>query len=110
MKSICIFGKLTIAAIICVLLISPQYMCSQKGEMTITTSSDEALKLFLDGRDKLDNIETAAAAPLFDKAIEKDPNFALAYLYRSQSGGGFKIFRKNLEKAVSLADKVSCII
>jgi len=79
----------------------------QGGEIAITTSSDEARKLFVEGRNKFENVELAAAADLFDQAIQKEPNFAMAYFYRSQSGGGFEAFRKNIDKAVGLADKVS---
>jgi tetratricopeptide (TPR) repeat protein len=80
---------------------------AQVKEVPITTSSKEALNLFLSGRDKLENIEFFEAAPLFDKAIQLDPNFALAYLYRASSGGGYNVFRQNLDKAVSISDKVS---
>lgn len=82
-------------------------MAAQTKEIPITTSSKEALDLFLAGRDKIENLVTTTAATLFDKAIEKDPNFALAYLYRSQSGGGFNVFRQNLDKAVSLSGQAS---
>lgn len=82
-------------------------LTAQVKEIPVTTSSKEALNFFLAGRDKIENMETVAASSLFDKAIEKDPSFALAYLYRGQSGGGFNVFKQNLDKAVSLADKVS---
>lgn len=82
-------------------------LAENKKEVPVTTSSKEALDFFMKGRDKLENLEAVAATALFDQAIQKDPNFAMAYLYRSQSGGGFNVFRKNLDKAVSLADKVS---
>jgi len=82
-------------------------LAAQVKEIPVTTSSKEALNFFLTGRDKFENQEIVAASSLFDKAIEKDPSFALAYLYHAQSGGGFKVFRENLDKAVSLADKVS---
>lgn len=75
--------------------------------MTITTSSKEALALFLQGRDQFENIHIPAAARLFDQALEKDPDFALANYYRSMSGGGASITRPRLEKAVALAGKVS---
>lgn len=89
------------------LLLSPTGASAQKGEMTFTTKSPEALKLFLEGLDKLDNVEGAAAAPLFERAIKADPDFAMAYLLRAQSGGGFQIFRQNLAKAVELSAKAS---
>lgn len=82
-------------------------LTAQNKEVPVTTSSRDALNFFLTGREKFENQETAVAASLFDKAIEKDPSFAIAYVYRAESGGGFNVFRQNLDKAVSLADKVS---
>jgi tetratricopeptide (TPR) repeat protein len=88
-------------------LIAPLDLFAQAREVPVTTSSKEALSFFLAGRDKIENLEFTSAASLFDKAIGKDPSFAIAYLYRSQSGGGYNVFRQNLDKAVSLASKVS---
>lgn len=91
-----------------ILLVIFIFGCSQKvSEIPITTTSKEALLLFIDGRKNLENLKTADAAELFDKAIQKDPNFAKAYLYRSFSGGGYQIFRKNLDKAVEFIVQVS---
>jgi pentatricopeptide repeat protein len=86
--------------------LSPLLLFSQ-AEIPITTSSKEARDLFINGRDKLENLEGAVAAEFFDKAIALDPSFAMAYLLRSQSGGGFNVARLNREKAVSLVDKAS---
>ncbi|MEE8114818.1 MAG: tetratricopeptide repeat protein [Nitrososphaerales archaeon] len=99
--------KASAVAILCVLFILPQNLFAQKGEIPITTSSKEALELFKKGRDKWHDVEPAAAAPLFEQAIQKDANFAMAYLYRARSGGGFNVSRQNLDKAVRLVDKVS---
>ena len=93
--------------ILVVFMIAPITILAQNKEVPVTTSSKDALKYFLDGRDKFDNNEFIAAASLFDKAIQADPNFAMAYLYRAQSGGGYNIFRQNLDKAISLIGKVS---
>jgi tetratricopeptide (TPR) repeat protein len=91
-----------------VLIVIFIFSCSQKAaEIPITTTSTEALQLFIDGRENLENLKTADAAELFDKAIQKDPNFAKAYMYRAFSGGGYQIFRKNLDKATELIDQVS---
>ena len=79
---------------------------SQK-EIAITTSSDDALKSFLNGRDVFEKLKFPQAAELFDKAIALDKNFAMAYLYRASSGGGYNIARENLSKAVGLLDKIS---
>jgi tetratricopeptide (TPR) repeat protein len=94
-------------SLLTVSLILPLNSLGQVKEIPVTTSSKEALKYFLDGRDKFENIEFVAAASLFDKAITADPGFALAYLYRSQSGGGYTVFRQNIDKANNLAGKVS---
>jgi tetratricopeptide (TPR) repeat protein len=97
------------AAALLALLLAPTTLLAQTktGELTITTSSKPALALFEQARDKIDNQETTAAAPLLDQAIQKDPDFAMAYAYRALAGGGFNVLRENMEKAVSLKDKVS---
>ncbi|MFQ5632200.1 MAG: tetratricopeptide repeat protein, partial [bacterium] len=80
----------------------------QEKEIPITTSSDEAKKLFLKGRDKFELIEFAASVQYFEQAIEKDPNFALAHLFRFRTGvGGAEVTQGYLAKAVALVDKVS---
>lgn len=82
--------------------------CSTKEkEIPITTSSNEAKQLFIQGREDLFNIETDKAANLFEDAIKKDSTFALAYLFRAFSGGGSEVLKSNLEKAVTLSDKVT---
>jgi len=97
-----------VALIVLVLLVAPSELAlGQSGEIPITTPSEDARSLFLQGRDKFENIEFVAAAGFFDKAIEKDPNFALAHFYRAQSGGGTAVFQKHLNKAVELAAKSS---
>lgn len=74
---------------------------AQNKEMPLT-GSKEAVALFLQGREKVENLEDPGT--LFDQAIEKDPNFALAYLFAGRTNADFQ---KNVAKAVSLADKVS---
>lgn len=93
--------------ILLICFVAPFYVVAQNKEVPVTTSSKEALDLFMKGRDQMENMENIAAIALFEKAIQKDPNFARAYLYLAQSGGGFNDYRQNLEKAVSLLDKVS---
>ncbi len=81
--------------------IAPAVLFAQQKEMPLTTSK-EALALFIQGREKSENLQDAGT--LFDQAIQKDPNFALAYLFAGRTN---QEFRKNVEKAVSLLDKVS---
>ena len=73
----------------------------QNKEMTLT-GSKEAIALFVQGRDKVENLEDPGT--LFEQAIQKDPDFAMAYLFAGRTN---REFRKNLEKALSLIDKVS---
>lgn len=76
-------------------------------EMTITTSSKKALKLFLKGRKDFDLARNHSAIEFFDKAIALDSNFAMAYEYRSWLGTD-DLSRKNArKKAYALIDKVS---
>lgn len=106
---ICVWplGRGIVCTLFCLFLIAPLILLAEEKEIPITTSSEEALKLFLEGREKRENLQTNVAAELFDQAVEKDPEFAVAYLYRAYSGRGFEDFQKNMGKAVSLIDKVS---
>jgi tetratricopeptide (TPR) repeat protein len=88
-------------------LILPINLFAQVKEIPTTTTSKEALKYFQQGRDKNEDQELVSAAELLEKAIKIDPAFARAYLYRSLSGGGDEVFHQNLDKAVSLSDKVT---
>ena len=89
---------LTVLFLLC---ISPAALFAQSKEMPLTTSK-EALALFIQGREKSENLQDAGT--LFEQAIQKDPNFALAYLFAGRTN---QEFRKNVEKAASLTEKVS---
>ena len=59
------------------------------GKIPITTSSEEARKEFLAGRDLSEKLRITDSIAHFDKAISLDPNFASAELLRaSLSVGG----------------------
>ena len=92
----------------CILLLafSCKKMTSDK-EMTITTSSEEAMNFFQQGRNQWEAWNDEKASNMLDKAIEADPDFAMAYFYRATSGGGANVYRENLNKAISLLDKTS---
>jgi tetratricopeptide (TPR) repeat protein len=89
------------------IIIITQLFYAQQDNIPITTSSIDALSFFEEGRYKLENLQVPAAAALFDHAIAEDPEFAMAFLYRSQTEGGFNETYSNIEKAVSLIDKVN---
>jgi len=77
------------------------------GKIAITTSSDEARKEFLAGRDLQEKLRATDSIQHFDKAISLDPNFALAELNRAGVSPTGKEFFEHLNKAVALADKAS---
>jgi len=80
---------------------------SESGKIPVTTSSEEARKEFLQGRDLSEKLLIQDSIQHFDKAISVDPNFALAELSRAQVSPTGKEFFEHLKKAVALADKAS---
>ena len=80
---------------------------SENGKIPTTTSSEEARKEFLQGRDLSEKLLIQDSIQHFDKAISLDPNFALAELNRAQVSPTGKEFFEHLKKAVALADKAS---
>ncbi len=77
------------------------------AKIPVTTSSDEARKEFLQGRDLAERLLIQDSIQHFDKAISLDPNFALAHLNRANVSPTAKEFFDHLKTAVSLADKAS---
>jgi len=77
------------------------------GKIPITTSSEEARKEFLQGRDLNEKLLIQDSIQHFDKAISLDPSFASAELSRANVSPTGKEFFEHLKKAVSLADKAS---
>lgn len=80
---------------------------STAGKIAVTTSSEEARKEFLQGRDLQEKLQIQDSIQHYDKAISLDPNFALAELNRAQVSPTGKEFFDHLKKAVALADKTS---
>ncbi len=78
-----------------------------EGKIPVTTSSEEARKAFLEGRDLNEKLLVQNSIEHFDKAISLDPNFALAELNRANVSPTGKEFFEHLKKAVSLAEKAS---
>lgn len=85
----------------------PTFAKSDGEKIPVTTSSAEAKKEFLAGRDLAEKLRITDSLQHYDKAIALDPNFALAELNRATSSPTAKEFFEHLKKAVSLADKVS---
>jgi tetratricopeptide (TPR) repeat protein len=77
------------------------------GKIPITTSSEEARKEFLQGRDLNEKLLIQDSIAHYDKAISLDQNFAYAELNRAGVSPTGKEFFDHLKKAVSLADQAS---
>lgn len=82
--------------------------CSGTGdEIPITTYSEEARKLFLEGRELHENLRNDEARIKFDEAIEQDAGFAIAYYYRAMTPVSFADRQKYIRRAIQYASKVS---
>jgi tetratricopeptide (TPR) repeat protein len=77
------------------------------GKIPITTSSPEAKAEYEQGRTLVDNLKITDSAAHFQKAVELDPNFALAEMALANSSPTGTAFFEHLNKAVALVDKVS---
>jgi len=77
------------------------------GKIPVTTSSEEARKEFLQGRDKAERLLAQDSIQHFDKALSLDPNFALAELGRANASQTAKEFFEHLKKAADLSGKAS---
>src|SRR6476646_6222943 len=86
---------------------APAASTASNGKIAVTTSSDEARKEYLAGRDIQEKLRITDSIQHFDKAISLDPNFALAELNRANVSPTAKEFFDHLKKAVALADKAS---
>ncbi len=83
--------------------------CQKKGDdkIPITSSSNEAIKDFVEGRDLFEKLEQRNSLKYFENAIEKDNEFAMAYYYHALANPTPKGFFEDYNKAVALIDKVS---
>ncbi len=97
---------------VCILCPAPalQAQAQAQKEMPITTSSEEALALFYQGRNLSENSEDDAARVVLDQAVTKDPSFAMAHRLLAAILGGSgddKAAREHLDKALAQMDKLN---
>ncbi|MCH9030205.1 MAG: tetratricopeptide repeat protein [Bacteroidetes bacterium] len=83
--------------------------CQKKGDdkIPITSSSNEAVTDFLEGRDLFEKLELRESHTYFENAISKDNEFAIAYYYHALSNPTTKGFFEDLKNAVAFNDKTS---
>lgn len=73
------------------------------ARMAFTASSKEARMLFEQGLALYDRARLKDATPLFNKAVEADANFLMAYLFRGLAGDSVP----DIRKAAEMLDKVA---
>ena len=76
-------------------------------KVPVTTSSSEALESYLKGRHLSEKLRGQEARAHFDRAIELDADFAMAYLSGSVTQATGREFFEHLETAVAKTDKAS---
>jgi tetratricopeptide (TPR) repeat protein len=77
------------------------------SEIPVTTTSAEARELFIQGRRLAESLRALEARPVLERAVEKDPTFASAYLLLANTAPSPEEFFANLEKAVANMEHVS---
>ena len=80
---------------------------ADNDKIPVTSSSEEAKKEFLLGRDLAEKLLIQDSIQHYDKAITLDSSFAIAELNRATSSPTAREFFEHLNKAVSLAEKAS---
>src|SRR5258707_13442801 len=85
----------------CALVVSLASIAQAKNEkIPITTSSPEARELYIKARDLNEKLRATDAHKLFEQAIAKDKNFAMAYVGFANSSGTTKEFFDAVAHAV----------
>ncbi len=95
------------ALIVMVLLCVGCAKKTDEGKIPITTSSEDAKKEYLQGRDLAERLLGQNSIQHFENAVAKDSNFAMAYFLLAQASPTTKAFLANMKKATALADKAS---
>jgi len=78
-----------------------------RGQIPVTTSSSSARESFAIGAELFDNLRLPEAQKYFKKAIDADPEFALAYLFSALSNPSAKGFFDNIQLAAKYSGRAS---
>ena len=101
------FSRLFIFPAALIIVLSGTVLSGVEGKIPITTSSEKALHYYLQGRDLAEKLQGQESLKYFEMAVEKDPEFAIAYwslaFAQPTNIGFFEMF----EKARAMADKAS---
>lgn len=97
-------GAAARAALVGVLLCTAAATAAPAADrVPITTASDEARRLYLEGRDLNEKLRATDARARFARAAAADPDFALAQVGLANTAGTAKEFFEGVERAVALA-------
>jgi tetratricopeptide (TPR) repeat protein len=77
------------------------------GAVAITTASEDARRLYLQGRDLTENLRAHDGRKLYEQALEADASFAMAHYQLAVNSAIAKDFFDHMKQAVALSDKVS---
>lgn len=105
MKKIYSYITYAVVSVLAVLVMSTSPALAQ--EIPVTTTNNEAKALFVEARTLFDNIRFDEAREVFDKALQKDSDFALANLYRAIVATSDSDFERHLTKALHNKAQVS---
>ena len=80
---------------------------ANRGKVALTTKSEEARKFYDQGLALADQLRPHDARQLFEKAVAKDPDFAMAHYQLALTSPTAKEFRAHLDEAVALANNAT---
>lgn len=80
---------------------------SSTVELPVNTDSEEALQAFEEGLEYFDEGNSRKARAKFDEALEYDPDFVSAQMYRSYSANSAKDWATNRDKFLAMRDKAN---
>jgi tetratricopeptide (TPR) repeat protein len=106
-KSYLVVSAFVLLAVVLLVFIQSGCKAKVSNEIPITTKSNEARNLFIEGRRLAEFVHGDKANEFFTKAVQADPEFAWAYLYKAGTSSVTKDFKDAMAKAVSLAPKAS---
>jgi len=99
--------SLTLSLLLVALALSGCSVGPEAEKMPITTTSEQARAYYLEGRDLAERLRNTESRALFQKAIEEDPDFALAHLNVAFTQPTARDFFASFDRAKLLAKGVS---
>src|SRR5688572_7720809 len=78
-----------------------------RGKIPVSTSSEEARQLHAQGLELADQLRPHQARQLFEKAVAKDPNFAMAHYDLALTSPSAKATTEHLNRAAALSENAS---